>query len=224
MNDKTEDRNITLAEEVLLLLLDEKKGTLIQVPQLTLHFVLAGAILMELAIRNKVDSDIDSFYIIDRDPTGEPVLDGIMTKIDSYAPNQDLKYWINAIADHGSEILESSINRLIERGILGRTEKRILWLVKTESYPTIDQSVERESKRRVLNLLYSDEIPDQEDIVLVCLLDASNMLRTLIGQAELTRLRPRIEQIVRLDLIGQATTKLIREIQVALVAAHAPLF
>ncbi len=224
MNDRTEDRNITLAEEVLLLLLDEKKGTLIQVPQLTLHFVLAGAILMELAIRNKVDSDIDSFYIINKDPTGEPVLDAILTKIDSNTTNQDLKYWVNAIADEGAEILESSINRLIERGILGRTEKRILWLVKTESYPTIDQSVERESKRRVLNLLYSDDIPDQEDIVLVCLLDASNMLRTLIGQAELTRLRPRIEQIIRLDLIGQATTKLIREIQVALVAAHAPLF
>lgn len=224
MNDKSEDRNITLAEEVLLLLLDEKKGTLIQVPQLTLHFVLAGAVLMELAIRNKVDSDIDSFYIINKDPTGEPVLDAILTKIDSNTPNQDLKYWVNAIADDGAEILESSINRLIERGILGRTEKRILWVVKTESYPTIDQSVERESKRRVLNLLYSDDIPDQEDIVLVCLLDASNMLRTLIGQAELTRLRPRIEQIIRLDLIGQATTKLIREIQVALVAAHAPLF
>ncbi len=224
MNDRTEDRNITLAEEVLLLLLDEKKGTLIQVPQLTLHFVLAGAILMELAIRNKVDSDIDSFYIINKDPTGEPVLDAILTKIDSSNGNQDLKYWVNAIADEGAEILESSINRLIERGILGRTEKRILWVVKTESYPTIDQSVERESKRRVLNLLYSDDIPDQEDIVLVCLLDASNMLRTLIGQAELTRLRPRIEQIIRLDLIGQATTKLIREIQVALVAAHAPLF
>ncbi len=224
MNVNIEDRKITLAEEVLLLLLDEKKGTLIQVPQLTLHFVLAGAILMELAIRNKVDSDIDSFYIINKDPTGEPVLDGILTKIDSSNGNQDLKYWVNAIADEGAEILESSINRLIERGILGRTEKRILWVVKTESYPTIDQSVERESKRRVLNLLYSDDIPDQEDIVLVCLLDASNMLRTLIGQAELTRLRPRIEQIIRLDLIGQATTKLIREIQVALVAAHAPLF
>ena len=224
MNDKNENRNITLAEEVLLLLLDEKKGTLIQVPQLTLHFVLAGAILMELAIKNKVDSDIESFYIINKDPTGEPVLDFILNKVGSSSSNQDLKYWVNAIADEGADILENSINRLIERGILGRTEKRILWVVKTETYPTIDQSVERESKRRVLNILYSDDIPNQEDIVLVSLLDACNMLRTLIGQAELSRLRPRIEEIVRLDLIGQTTTKLIREIQVALVAAHAPLF
>lgn len=218
------DDNITLAEEILLLLLDEKKGTLIQVPQLTLHFVLSGAILMELAIRNKVDSDVNEFYIIDREPTGEPVLDNVLERIDENQPNHDLKFWVNAIADNGVEILESSINRLVERGILGRTEKRILWVVKTESYPTIDGTIERESKRRVLNLLYSDEIPDQRDVVVICLLDASNMLRTLLGQSELSRLRQRIDQITRLDLIGQATTKLIREIQVALVAAHAPLF
>ena len=219
-----DNKNITLAEEILLLLLDEKKGTLIQVPQLTLHFVLAGATLMELAIRNKVDNDVNEFFIVDREPTGEPVLDQVLAKIGESHPNHDLKYWVNAIADNGVEILESSINRLVERGILGRSEKRILWVVKTESYPTIDDSVEKESKRRVLNLLYSDEIPEQRDVVIICLLDASNMLRTLLGQAELARLRPRIEQIARLDLIGQATTKLIREIQVALVAAHAPLF
>ncbi|MDE0308996.1 MAG: GPP34 family phosphoprotein [Acidiferrobacterales bacterium] len=224
MSDSTESRNVTIAEEVLLLLLDEKKGTLIQVPQLTLHFVLAGAVLMELAIRNRVDNDLHSFFVINTDPTGEPVLDGVLAKISSAENNQDSKYWVNAIADEGGDLLENSINRLIERGILGRTEKKILWLVKTESYSTIDDTVERESKRRVLNLLYSDEIPDQEDIVLLCLLDASNMLRALIGQAELARLRPRIDQIIQLDLIGQATTKLIREIQVALVAAHAPLF
>ncbi len=216
--------NITLAEEILLLLLDEKKGTLSPVPQLTLHFVLAGAVLMELAIQNKVDNDVESFFIIDKEPTGEPVLDHVLERIQQEENNQDLKFWVNAIADDGATIVENGINRLVERGILGRSEKKVLWVVKTESYPTIDDSVERECKRRVMNLLYSDDIPDQRDIVIICLMDACNMLRTLLGQAELNRLRPRIEEIARLDLIGQATTKLIREIQVALVAAHAPLF
>ena len=223
MNDNA-NHEITLAEEILLLLLDEKKGTLIQVPQLTMHFVLSGAVLMELAIRNRVDNDIHSFYVIDKTPTGEPVLDQILDRMDHTESNQDLKYWVNAIADEGSEILEVSINRLVERSIIQRSKKRILGIVKTEIYPTLDSSFERESKRRVMNLLYSDDIPDQRDIVIVSLLDACNMLKSILGQAELTRLRPRIEQIAHLDLIGQATTKLIREIQVALVAAHAPLF
>ena len=55
-------------------------------------------------------------------------------------------------------------------------------------------------------------------------MDACDMFRTLLGPAELNRMRPRITEVSRLDLIGQATTRLIREIQVALVATHAPLF
>ena len=66
--------SITLAEEILLLLLDEEKGTLPPVPQLTLHFVLAGAVLMELAIQNRIDSHIETLEIIDKEPLNEPIL------------------------------------------------------------------------------------------------------------------------------------------------------
>ncbi|MYI88829.1 MAG: hypothetical protein F4082_00745, partial [Gammaproteobacteria bacterium] len=52
--------NLTLVEEILLLLLDDEKGTLPPVPQLTLHFVLAGGVLMELAINNRIDSHIET--------------------------------------------------------------------------------------------------------------------------------------------------------------------
>ncbi len=216
--------NVTIAEEILLLLLDEEQGTLPPVPQLTLHFVLAGAVLMELAILNRVDSDIETFEVIDKSPIGDPILDGVLDKICAQNDEQDIKYWINTVADSGGDIVDLGFQRLVERGILTESEKRFLWLVRTRSYPTVDGSVEREVKLRIMNILYSDEIPDQKDVVIFCLMDACDMFRTMLGPAELARMRPRISEISKLDLIGQATTKLIREIQVALVATHAPLF
>jgi len=216
--------NLTLVEEILLLLLDDEKGTLPPVPQLTLHFVLAGGVLMELAINNRIDSHIETLDIIDSEPLNDPILDQYLEKICAHPEHQDVKYWINSIADDGAEIVDQGFKRLVERGILGESEKRFLWVMKTRSYPMIDGSVEREVKLRIMNILYSDEIPDQRDVVIFCLMDACDMFRTLLGPVELNRMRPRISDISKLDLIGQATTKLIREIQVALVATHAPLF
>ncbi len=216
--------NITFVEEILLLMLDEEKGTLPPVPQLTLHFVIAGAVLMDLAVRNKLDNDLESFKILDATPTGEEVLDDVLAKMASNKEGREVKFWINEIADDGATIVERGFQRLVERGILDSTEKKFLWVMKTRCYPTIDGSVEREVKLRIMNILYSDSIPDPGDIVLISLLDACDMFRTLLGPAELNRVRDRIDQVAKLDLIGQATTKLIRDIQIALVATHAPLF
>ena len=216
--------SITLAEEILLLLLDEEKGTLPPVPQLTLHFVLAGAVLMELAIQNRIDSHIETLEIINNEPLNEPILDKYLQNICDEPEHKEVKFWINSVADDGATIVDEGFKRLVERGILGMSEMRFLWVMKTRSYPTLDGTIEREVKHRIMNILYSDEIPEQRDVVIICLMDACDMFRTLLGPVELNRLRSRISDVSKLDLIGQATTKLIREIQVALVATHAPLF
>ena len=205
-------------------MLDEEKGTLPPVPQLTLHFVIAGAVLMDLAVRSKLDNDLEKFKILDDTPTGEPVLDDVLAKMSASDGGQEVKYWINEIADDGAAIIDRGFQRLVDRGILAESEKKFLWVMKTRCYPTIDGSIEREVKLRIMNILYSDEIPDPKDIVVICLLDACDMFRTLLGPTELSKVRERIDQVAKLDLIGQATTKLIRDIQIALVATHAPLF
>ncbi len=215
--------DLTLVEEVLLILLDDEKGTLPPVPQLTLHYVLAGAILMELAIHDRIDSDLEKVYILDGSGTGDPILDRFLNEVNQ-EESQDNKYWLNRIADEGAEIVESAFQRLVEKGILSETEKRFLWVMKTRSFPTVDDTAGRDAKRQIMNILYSDEIPEQRDVVIFCLLDACDMFRTILGPAELARMRPRISEVSKLDLIGQATKNSIREIEVALVATHAPLF
>ncbi len=216
--------NLTFVEEILLVMLDDEKGTLPPIPQLTLHFVIAGAILMDLAVRNKIDNDLENVTLIDSTPTGEACLDDALAKVASSPDGHKTNYWLNEIADEGTVIVDQGFKSLVQRGILDEHEKRFLWVMKSRTYPTIDGTAEREVKLRIMNILYSDEIPDPRDVVVICLLDACNMFRALLGQNEVNRVRERIDQVARLDVIGQATTKLIRDIQIAFVATHAPLF
>ena len=55
---------LTLPEELLLLAHDEKSGTFIELPDLVLNVALAGAVLMDLALRDRIDMDIKTATVV----------------------------------------------------------------------------------------------------------------------------------------------------------------
>ena len=155
---------------------------------------------------------------------GEPIVDHFWEKTCRDSGEHDVNFWINHVADDGATLVDLGFKRLIQRGILEESEKRFLWSMKTRFYPIIGGTHEREVKLRIMNILDSNEFPDNRDILIIALLDACDMLQNLLEPVEITRVRESISQVSRLDDIGRETTKLVRGIQVALVATHAPLF
>ena len=51
---------LRFADELLLLLIDDKRGDLIAIPERSLACALAGALLMDLAQEGRIDTDPDS--------------------------------------------------------------------------------------------------------------------------------------------------------------------
>ena len=88
----------------------------------------------------------------------------------------------------------------------------------------MDGRADREVKLRIMGVLLSDEIPDPRDIVIVCLADACGLFRELLSRRELEHATARIEQVRKLDLIGQAVAQAVRDIEVSLaMAMHPPI-
>ena len=48
-------------------------------------------------------------------------------------------------------------------------EEKKLWVLQSRRYSTIDDTAGRDAKLRLMNVLFSDQIPDPQDIALVCL-------------------------------------------------------
>ena len=84
----------------------------------------------------------------------------------------------------------------------------------------VDGKAEREVKLRIMGVLFSDEIPDPRDVVIICLVDACHIFRELLSKRELEQATPRIEQVRKLDLIGQAMAQAIRDIEVWITTAQ----
>ena len=80
--------------------------------------VIAGAVLMDLAIRDRIDSDLKELRVVDKTPTGEPLLDGALAEIAAAGERRPSSEWIGELANDAEELRERALARLVARGIL----------------------------------------------------------------------------------------------------------
>ncbi|MCY3805828.1 MAG: GPP34 family phosphoprotein, partial [bacterium] len=211
---------VGLVEEITLLLLRDEGGAFVRVPTWSLRYSIAGGVLMELADANRIDTDLEHLFLVDDTPTGDELLDPTLAEI-AAGERQNTRFWIEHVAEGADGIREAALGGLVAKGILTEREERVLWLFKTRRYPAAEGSVRQAVKLRLMEVLLSDDIPDPRDVMLICLADACGIFRVLLSGKELASLVPRIEQVTRLDLIGQTMVRAIDDVRMAVAAATA---
>jgi hypothetical protein len=219
----TTPTKLTLAEELLLIALDDETGRPIDLPPFWLDTALAAAILMELCLVGRLDTDPARLVVVSPEPTGSAILDEVLAQVVADSATHPSGIWIRRIATRGHELREQVTDGLVSRGVLKSVEKRLLWVFKTRIYPPTSGLEEQEVRSRIMTLLNNTEIPDPREALLVGLLSATNIIGHLLSKSEAQRLAPRIEQIARLEEISRSLDESVREIYLSLLAAQYPM-
>ena len=66
---------LRFVEEIILLLLEDEGGRFVRIPSWSMNYALAGAVLMDLAMEDRIDTDLESLVLIDSTPVGDSLLD-----------------------------------------------------------------------------------------------------------------------------------------------------
>jgi len=196
---------LTFGEELVLLALnDEKGGFSFRLSRMKFENALAGAVLMDLAFLNRIDTDLDHLILVDRTPTGDPLFDGVVDTIAAEPHPRGAGDWIQEVRFRHPNLRGAFIQKLIDRGILEQAEQKILWVFKQRRYPVIDNREEKEVKARIRETVLSDAIPDPRDVVLISLMTACDLTDEVFSREERKQALERIEQLSQMDLIGRA--------------------
>ncbi|MDD9991360.1 MAG: GPP34 family phosphoprotein [Rhodospirillales bacterium] len=213
---------LTFVEETCLLLLDEKSGEFLPIHPNILEYALVGAVLVDLAFSYRIDTDPKALIVMDRTPTGQPMLDHVLARIGETTESTDAATWVKILArDEAAVLQKQALDRLAERGILKRQEKKSLLGFRSSRYLTVDGEAAREVKDRIRVLILSDEIPDPRDVALLSLVDACNILTDIFPGGELKNAGTRIKQLRNMDLLGRDVVGAVAEIERVIVAARA---
>jgi len=203
---------LRFAEEIMLLILDSEEEKFLPLPDWSLRYALAGGVLMDLAMEDRIDTDLEKLILVDPTPLGDDILDPVLAGIANGEVGRDARYWVEQTADHAHKTRRAVIERLIARGILERREDRFLWVLKSRRYPLVDGRAEREVRKRIMEVLLTELIPTPRDVVIICLADACGLFTELLSAQELQLAQPRIELIRKMDLIGREVMAAIRDI------------
>lgn len=211
------DRARRLTEEILLLLLDGKSGDLEPLPAWTLAYALSGAVLMDLSILNRIDTDARELTLIDPAPLDDAVLDPVLAEIAGVGEARPIRYWLDRLAERSEELREGSLHALVRRGVLEPWEGGFLELARSGSREHAAGSavatLEGDVRLRVIQCLLGSDIPDPVDVMTICLADACGIFPKILARPELDAAQPRLELVRRMDHIGRAVSTAIWEVE-----------
>ena len=208
-----------IAEDLLLLLLDDEKGTLTgsAYPQTA----LGGAVLTELALTGAVAVEekkgVWRSTRVHAVPGAEPG-DGVLrTAYDVVAERprgaQDL------VTRLGKGLQEQLAERLAVRGVLERRESRAFGLIPRTRWPALDMQREDDVRRHLTAALVQGAQPDERTAALVALLSAIDKAHKVVEHEGMPakEVRRRAKEIAE----GAWAAKAVRDAINASIAAVA---
>ena len=203
-----------LTEELILLLLDEHSGYLGMVPDWDFSCVMAGAVIADLTLENRIDTDLNSLQLIDETPTGDPMLDPTLEEIGDEEDTFNTQYWIEKNTPRSEDIVEMTLERLSEKGILDFHSGGFWSLSKSVSrgtYPVTDGAPQKEARSRIMSVILEDVIPDPRDVLLICLMHTCHGFKLLLSLEEYQEKLERIETLASMDLVGLSISKAVKQ-------------
>ena len=210
----TTPQTLTLPEELVLMLLNEENGYFHQVPGWDLNCAIVGAVLGELFLLARIDTDLESLFLIDETETGDPALDPVLKEIAKDTEVHNTLYWIERLAHQAESIIDLILDRLVMLKILEKHDGEFWTLARNAqvgmfaggfSEGTLVEFV----KSRIAKEIFDEEIPDPRDALLISLVNACDVFRFMFQLDEETE--KRIEFICRTALLGRTIAEAVAE-------------
>ena len=210
-----------LHEEIMLLALQDKKGTIFSGTMY--NFAIGGAILAELMMAKRIDIEEVKkkkyARVLSPTPLGDPMVDECLSKLVGAKRRDQLKMWVSKFATT-KRLKHRVAEQLSRRSILRIDEDKILGIFTRKIYPEVDPRPERELIERLRQAIFGDggEI-DPRTVVLLSLANSADLLKLVFDKKQLKSRKARIEKVVNGELTGKATKEAIQAMQAAVMVA-----
>lgn len=211
---------LPLHQEVLLLALNDKKGTFSR--GLFLYSV-TGAMVSELLLlgRIAVVEDKDrTVSVVNSDTTGDELLDELLQQIATSKKPHNLSHWVSQAAKI-KQLTHRVAHQLAEKGIVAEDKKKVLWVFTQRIYPELDGTFEDAIRDRMGNIMFNEAtVPDGRTAVLIALARHASLLKPNFPPSELEQHKTRINALANGNVLASdATKETIKAVHAAIIVA-----
>lgn len=201
---------LSLMEEILLLSLNQEKGTLTFTASAGIDYCLTGAILMELELLKRIRVNKKTLEVIDRTPTKNLRLDTALKQIDSSKRTHPPHYWVSKLRSTMKHLRKELLEGLVDKALLREEERQVFMFFNKTCYPIRDVRVKKDIQDRIQMVLLRGEIPPLRTLKLITLIQICNITDTLVDKEDRKDARKRAKELSKEDILAQSIKKVIQ--------------
>jgi Golgi phosphoprotein 3 len=208
---------LTQPEELLLLTIHHEKGTFLGSAAERLKFGLVGAVLIELALNGKIQSDQNQrLSLLDSEPTGDSLTDEVLAAIKETEKNRKVSYWVNNLAQKSEKYRKQIAEQIIVKGILTQDEDHFIWVVPSPYHPEVNASTKTVIIRRLRAIVLAQEAGSPGELAFLSLVRACSLLDLIFLKDERRYASNRINELVVRSAMTDPLSQTIQEIETAI--------
>ena len=207
-----------LATDLLLLALDDERGTVLPEAGIGLDYGLAGAVVMELALLGRLVVDGERVSATGT-ATDDPLLDDALRMI-AATPGKTLSHWVRHLPGEMNGLRQRLLDRLVAKGTLARRDQRVLLLFHRNVYPERDARVEHDIRARLDGVLLHGQSPDAATACLIHLAAACRVTDAIYPRGQHEAIRARMAELNDAGAAGaNAVADMVARAETAAVTA-----
>jgi len=207
---------LTLYEELMLLALDEKKGSVKSATTTALPYGLSAAVLLELLHHRKIKCDMNKIVLIENKTTGDNILDDALKIMASTDKIKSIKFWVEKLSGGIKKLKPGILDKLVANGILKKEEHKFIF-IPYKRYPEHNPFPEQDLRYKIQQILIHDQKTDERLLSLISLVNACELLNEIVPKKDRKMARKQIKELVNHEPFGKAVSEIVSELNAALV-------
>jgi hypothetical protein len=180
---------------------------------------LGGALLLELALAEKVDVVDKKVVVLDPAPTGDPLIDQALRQIVEDQKARKPGHWIGKFAKGArAEVLD----QLVTDGVVRREKDKVLGLFSRTRFPAaagVEPVAETEARQRMVAAVSANGPVEPRTAALCALVAATDLDKKVFADLDRRQVKARLKEIGEGAWAAAAVKKSIEEIQAAIMVA-----
>lgn len=212
---------LLLAEKILILALNSKKGDVNPEHENLLRFGLPAATLMDLCFLDRLTLKKEKLIIKDQKKTGMEPLDTVLNVLQEEEKEKSLEYYVDTLATYYRELKQLTFESLIKKHILKKEKKKILWIFPVTKYKFEEIDHKIELIHHLQQTLVDEGHETDDSIALIAILNSCRSIDLLLREGYNPKMEEIINEMIDEEHVGEVVSKLIKTREEILATIYA---
>jgi hypothetical protein len=213
------ERGLSIAEKFLLIAHHPERGRFI-IPSTYLQYGLAGAILLDLTISDRIETDGTKLSLKRTRPTTDPLLQEVAALMSQSRMPRKAEYWIRKLGARYNKYLLQLLKGLAGKRLLRIEEKKFLGLIPYRKSYLLESYTRSNLIRQLRSEIMAYRGVPGENLPLAVMVAACRMQRIVTtDRDELKQVRSQLKRMTREHPVSDAVAQTVSQVQAAVFAS-----